>query len=200
MEQMLVCEPPATDCHSARGNLLVVAGLRMMVKRRRLVILGALSMVVAGGMITLPAVARPLTASRHVALRSPRAQTADACFSGNHFGLIPFACFWSRKGFRGTMWTFGGDASDPSLRQAKDRVASVALGGYGIYAAVRLYRDTEFFGAWVCIPLRRRGVRWVYNLEHVVFNNGAGRAGYGQVVARNFKSLGFSTSGCTNPA
>ena len=68
------------------------------------------------------------------------------------------------------------------------------------FAAIRLYRDTDFYGAWVCIPLRRAaGVRWVYNLGHFRFNNGAGRAGYGQAVARTFKSIGFSTSRCTNP-
>ena len=62
---------------------------------------------------------------------------------------------------------------------------------------VRLYHDTEFYGAWVCIPDRR----WIYNLGNYRFNNGAGRSGYGQVVADNFKSVAQSYSGsCTNPA
>ena len=97
------------------------------------------------------------------------------------------------------MWEFdSGSPSFSSLGKANDRGVSIAA--LGPYRAVRLYRDTDFFGAWVCIPLRRGGARWIYNLGHYVFNNGAGRAGYGDVVARNFEIDRLLQRRVTNPA
>jgi hypothetical protein len=40
----------------------------------------------------------------------------------------------------------------------------------------------------------------VGNLGYYVFDNGQGRAGYGQIVARHFESIGFLNSKCPNPS
>jgi hypothetical protein len=68
-------------------------------------------------------------------------------------------------------------------------------------SVIRLYHDTDFFGAWVCIPNRT----WIYNLNNYRFNNGtradgSHRSGFGLRVAGHFKSIGVSYGKCSNPA
>jgi len=62
--------------------------------------------------------------------------------------------------------------------------------------AMRLYRYQSFRGAWTCFPAGQK----VGNLGYYLFDNGQGRAGHGQIVARHFESIGFSNSKCTNPS
>ncbi len=105
-----------------------------------------------------------------------------------------WACAWSKTGFKGTKWEFGnGSSSYPSLGRANDRGVSVLDAGGG--RAMRLYRYKNFRGAWICFPAGQK----VGNLGFYVFDNGAGRPGYGATVARHFESIGFSGSKCTNP-
>jgi Peptidase inhibitor family I36 len=167
--------------------------LRSLRRPRTLAFLVGLAGFVAAGLMSASADAGTAAVSRPSDRHQATARIADSSCQDD-LAVEYWACVWSRTGFRGTKWEFGsGLSSYSSLGRANDRGESITDRGGG--RAMRVYHDTRFRGAWVCIP----DGRWIYNLGHYVFNNGAGRPGYGQLVARNFKSIGFSNSRCTKP-
>lgn len=150
---------------------------------------GKLAMVLASAIAAiLPAVLSGPAQAAQITAAGAAPATNSQC---SDISFVYAYCIWSGTGYTGHRWL--ANANWPFMGSAKDAAASVGHPSSGV---LRLYRDSNFYGAWVCIPAGR----WIYNLANYKFNNGPHRAGYGAPVRYNVRSISLSLNGkCTKP-
>ncbi len=129
---------------------------------------------------TTMALALPAAAS----MASKHNPDAPTCPSG-------WYCVFSGNTWNGEEIEQTGSVPNLSSLDFDNNDGSVINGSNSKYD--RLYYSADYGGAWVCIPINSG----YSDLGQYSFNNGSGKAGYGQTVGDNVASIGVSSTACS---